>query len=138
VNGDEKSSKPKSKKAVKKQVISEENSTLGLSGNNLAEPDQKALLEMVRNAQLEYYNKIKTNIIKEKRREIEALDTQIKEFIGPYMLIGYDLNDNPIEMVSAKTPAERDAILERLRKVMFKINQNIANSDGEDPYGFNP
>ena len=53
------------------------------------------------------------------------------------MLIGYDLNDNPVEIVSANTAAENDALLERFRRVMFKINQNIANSNGEDPYGKN-
>jgi len=51
------------------------------------------------------------------------------------MLIGYDLNNNPIEMVSAYSVAEHDALLERFRRVMYKINQNIANSGGEDPYG---
>ena len=55
--------------------------------------------------------------------------------MGPFMLIGYDLNNNPIEMVSAYSVAEHDALLERFRRVMYKINQNIANSNGEDPYG---
>jgi hypothetical protein len=76
-------------------------------------------------------------MVKEKKKEIEALDQMIKEFIGPFMLIGYDLTNNPIEMVSASSPAEHDALLERLRRVMYKINQNIANTGGNDPYGFN-
>ena len=53
------------------------------------------------------------------------------------MLIGYDLNNNPVEMVSAASPGEHDALLERLRRVMYKISQNIANSNGSDPYGYN-
>jgi len=100
------------------------------------ENDQKKLQEMIMLANLEFA-KLKSKIIKEKRKEIEALDDQIKEFLGPYMLIGYDLNDNPVEIVSANTAAENDALLERFRRVMFKINQNIANSNGEDPYGKN-
>ncbi len=100
------------------------------------ENDQKKLQEMILLANLEFA-KLKSKIVKEKRKEIEALDDQIKEFLGPYMLIGYDLNDNPVEIVSANTAAENDALLERFRRVMFKINQNIANSNGEDPYGKN-
>jgi len=61
---------------------------------------------------------------------------QIKEFLGPYMLIGYDLNNQPVEIVSAEDPAAHDALLERFRRVMYKINQNIVQSNGTDPYGF--
>lgn len=103
---------------------------------NISPEEQKKIQEMIALAQLEF-QKIKTNVVKEKKREIETLDTLIKEFVGPFMLIGYDLSNNPIEMVSATSPAEHDALLERLRRVMFKINQNIANSGGNDPYGFN-
>jgi hypothetical protein len=87
-------------------------------------------------AQLEYA-KVKHQVIKEKRREIDTLNHVIKEFMGPFILIGYDLNNNPVEMISAESTAEHDAVLERLRRVMYKINQNIANSNGNDPYGFN-
>lgn len=101
---------------------------------SLSEAEQKRIQEMLVHAQIEY-NKIRNSIVKEKKKEIEVLDRQIKEFMGPFMLIGYDLANNPIEMVSASTQAEQDALLERLRRVMFKINQNIANSNGNDPYG---
>lgn len=103
---------------------------------DLTEADQKRIQEMLLHAQIEF-NKVTSSIVKEKKKEIETLDKQIKEFIGPFMLIGYDLANNPVEMVSASSPAEHDALLERLRRVMFKINQNIANSGGNDPYGFN-
>jgi hypothetical protein len=105
-----------------------------LTATGLTDNDQRRLQEMVMLANIEY-NKIKNKIIKEKRREIESLDGQIKEFLGPYMLIGYDLNNNPVEIVSANTAAENDALLERFRRVMFKINQNITNSNGDDPFG---
>ncbi len=102
---------------------------------NLTEVEQRKIQEMISLAQLEF-SKIKTSIVKEKKKEIDTLETVVKEFMGPFMLMGYDLNDNPIEMVSANSPAEYDALLERLRRVVVKINQNIANSNGNDPYGF--
>lgn len=107
-----------------------------ISGGEITTAEQKKLQEMIALAQMEY-QKIKTTVVKEKKRELETLDLQIKEFVGPFMLIGYDLSNNPIEMISASSPAEHDALLERLRRVMYKINQNIANSGGNDPYGFN-
>lgn len=100
----------------------------------ISETEQRRLQEMLILANLEY-NKIKSKVVREKRREIDSLDTQIKEFLGPYILIGYDLNNCPVEIVSAGSPAENDALLERFRRVMFKINQNITNSDGNDPFG---
>ena len=100
----------------------------------VSEIEQKKIQEMIMLANIEFA-KIKNKITKEKKREIDSLDSQIREFLGPYMLIGYDLNNNPVEIVSTNNAAENDALLERFRRVMYKINQNIANSNGEDPYG---
>jgi hypothetical protein len=101
---------------------------------NISNAEQKKIQDMLMHAQLEFA-KIKTQVVREKKREIDTLNFVIKEFMGPFILIGYDLNNNPVEMISASSTAEHDAILERLRRVMYKISQNIANSNGNDPYG---
>lgn len=111
--------------------------TPSTSAVDITQAEQAALAEMLQLAKLEYFKNLKSKIVKEKHREIDALDQQIKEFLGPYVLIGYDLNNQPVEIVSADSPAYYDALLERFRRVMFKINQNIVNSNGEDPYGNN-
>lgn len=146
--------KSKVKKTSKKKSLTESNSSSAQTTSTIAasakeaqpipaanlplasEAEQKRLAEMVILANLEY-NKLKNKIIREKKREIDSLDTQIKEFLGSYMLIGYDLNNNPVEIISANNTAENDALLERFRRVMFKINQNISNSNGDDPFGNN-
>ena len=97
--------------------------------------EQVNMAKMLQLARLEYLKTINKEIVKEKRREIDSLDIQIREFLGTYMLIGYDLNNQPIEIVSADSPASHDALLERFRRVMFKINQNVMNSNGNDPFG---
>lgn len=139
---------PKKTRKSTRKIRSLTSETSSVSSNNLplnklhldkfelTAEEEKKIQEAINLAQLEYA-KIKTGVVKEKRREIETLDSTLKEFIGPFMLIGYDLHNNPIEMVSASSAAEHDALLERLRRVMFKINQNIMNSGGSDPYGFN-
>lgn len=137
--------KQKNKKQSKKKTVSTAvtppTTAAALSTQNpsltaaiIAEVEQRRLQEMLMLANIEY-NKIKNKMVREKRREIESLDGQIKEFLGSYMLIGYDLNNNPVEIVSANSAAENDALLERFRRVMFKINQNITNSNGDDPFG---
>lgn len=137
--------KQKNKKQSKKKTVSTAvtppTTPAALSTQNpsltaavMAEIEQKRLQDMLMLANIEY-NKIKNKMVREKRREIESLDGQIKEFLGSYMLIGYDLNNNPVEIVSANSAAENDALLERFRRVMFKINQNITNSNGDDPFG---
>lgn len=129
------------KKTTKKnRVQPESNTTPAVSGTSsvpsqAAANELAAIQDMVQLAKLEYLKSLKQKIVKEKRREIDALDQQIKEFLGPYMLIGYDLNDQPVELISAESPAQYDALLERFRRIMFKINQNMVNSSGEDPYG---
>ena len=110
--------------------------SLSKSETAASDIEQKKMQEMIMLANMEFA-KLKNKIVREKRKEIDSLDCRIKEFLGPYMLIGYDLNNNPVEIVSANSAAENDALLERFRRVMFKINQNIANSNGEDPYGNN-
>jgi len=102
----------------------------------MSQAEQANIQQMIQLAKLEFMKTVKNNIVNEKRREIDSLDMQIKEFLGPYMLIGYDLNNQPVEIVSASDPASHDALLERFRRVMFKINQNIMQSNGADPYGF--
>jgi len=128
------------KKNAKPKTTPNTTATPALSGtvNSLIpKNEQEALQEMLQLAKLEYFKSLKNKIVREKNREIDSLDQQIKEFLGPYLLIGYDLNNQPVEIVSAENPAEHDALLERFRRVMFKINQNIVSSNGEDPYGKN-
>ncbi len=133
--------KPKAKKASKKKSSSSVSPTPTTPESavsalpTLTPQELKNHEEMLQLARLEYFKDLKNKIVKEKKREISSLDDQIKEYIGPYILIGYDLNNNPVEIVSAQNAAEHDALLERFRRVMYKINQNIMNSNGEDPYG---
>jgi len=133
VSKEQKSSKNTKKSSSKKKA--QPINVPSLPTSALTE-EQKRIRDLILHAQVEFA-KVKTNIIKDKHNEIAALECQIKEFMGPFMLIGYDINNNPVEMVSANSVAEHDSLLERFRRVMFKINQNIANSNGDDPYGHN-
>ena len=134
VSKDQKDSKASKKNSLKKRAKPTDSSLPPIGPKVELTEEQKKLKELLLHAQVEY-TKIKNSIVKDKQNEIFALESQIKEFMGPFLLLGYDLNNNPVEMVSANSTAEHDALLERFRRVMYKINQNIANSNGEDPYG---
>jgi hypothetical protein len=98
---------PKKEKPIslKKKLL--QTDSLPVSGIPLPDSEQKKMMEMVAFAQMQY-NSIKQKIVKEQKREFDALNAQIKEFMGPYMLIGFDLNNNPVEIVSAMDAAEND------------------------------
>lgn len=129
------------KKTTNKNKVQPASNITPSASGTLPVPEQitanehAAMQDMIQLAKIEYLKSLKSKIIKEKRREIDSLDQQIKEFLGPYMLIGYDLNDQPVELISAESATQYDALLERFRRIMFKINQNMVNSSGEDPYG---
>lgn len=125
----------KTAKAVKTKNVATTSTPQASATIEITRDEQQAMQEMIQLAKLEYLKALKNKVVKEKRREIDSLDQQIKEFLGAYMIIGYDLNNQPVEIVSADSPAAYDALLERFRRVMFKINQNIVSSNGEDPYG---
>jgi hypothetical protein len=136
VSKEQKDSKVTKKNSLKKKAKLDSSSLPSVLPKETLSDEQKKIRDLILHAQIEF-SKVKTNIIKDKQNEILALENQIKEFMGPFMLIGYDINNNPVEMVSASSTAEHDALLERFRRVMYKINQNIANSGGTDPYGYN-
>ena len=136
VSKEQKDSKVTKKNSLKKKAKLDSSSLPSVLPKETLSDEQKKIRDLILHAQIEF-SKVKTNIIKDKQNEILALENQIKEFMGPFMLIGYDINNNPVEMVSASSTAEHDALLERFRHVMYKINQNIANSGGTDPYGYN-
>jgi hypothetical protein len=136
VSKEQKVSKVTKKGSLKKKVKSVDSSLPPMSTKLNLTAEQKKIRDLILHAQVEFA-KVRNNIVKDKQHEISALEGQIKEFMGPFMLLGYDLNNNPIELVSANSTAEHDALLERFRRVMYKINQNIANSGGTDPYGYN-
>lgn len=70
-----------------------------------------------------FFEKLLYNALKEQastnRYSIEckaAIIDQLAEFLSCFILIGFDLNGDPIEITKSKTPQEGDALGMRLQK----------------------
>jgi len=91
----------KTTKTVKTKNVATTSTPQASATIEITRDEQQAMQEMIQLAKLEYLKTLKNKVVKEKRREIDSLDQQIKEFLGAYMIIGYDLNNQPVEIVSA-------------------------------------
>jgi 3-deoxy-D-manno-octulosonate 8-phosphate phosphatase KdsC-like HAD superfamily phosphatase len=50
-----------------------------------------------------------------------ALASTLKEFLGNFIVIGYDLNDNPLIIKYAKTQMEKDALTSLAIKYISRL-----------------
>lgn len=88
-----------------------------LQKNKISEDQIKALLkEALINSSQEYSKK---NHI-----ELEALCSTIEEFLRSFIIIGYNLDNDPVYMVNAETQLDADALYTALARVFFSTNQN--------------
>lgn len=56
--------------------------------------------------------------------ELEALCSTIEEFLRSFIIIGYNLDNDPVYMVNAETQLDADALYTALARVFFTTNQN--------------
>lgn len=79
----------------------------------------KDIRELIKDAlRQEYENK------KEFNKELKlnsALVSTLKEFLGNFIIIGYDLNNNPLIIKYAKTQMEKDALTSLAIKYISKL-----------------
>ncbi len=69
---------------------------------------------------LGYMRELRKADMKDDCVNIEHLNTILSEYVGPYMLIGYLPDNEPVEIMYAPTPKDREAVLERLRKTFIR------------------
>ena len=81
--------------------------------------NDKDIRELIKDAlRQEYENK------KEFNKEIQinsALASTLKEFLGNFIVIGYDLNSKPLILKYAKTQMEKDALTSLAIKYISKL-----------------
>jgi hypothetical protein len=69
---------------------------------------------------LDYLKALNKAYDKDTSMNVIQLHNILSEYLGPYILIGYSPNDEPIEMFGAQTTKEKEALLERLRKTFIR------------------
>jgi glycerol-3-phosphate cytidylyltransferase-like family protein len=99
-------------------------------------PCQKAEMEKdIQLSRMEYENNVRNVFQAEKAKEVESLIVVLKEYLESFIVLGYDLNGMPIELINLTSPMGQDALVERLRKLGAKVNYNMHESNGTNPFG---
>lgn len=74
---------------------------------------------------LTYLKELKTQDRKNDIEAIQHLNTIISEYMGPYLLIGYSPDNEPVEVLYAPTSKDKEALLERMRRTIIRhLNAN--------------
>lgn len=82
------------------------------------------------------YNEKKSNNSPKKNLNVSTLNSLIGEYLDTYVIIGYDINDNYVQLSNLTTTGEIDKIqtaIHRLLRYGIGINTDITDYDnGED------
>jgi hypothetical protein len=82
--------------------------------------DQIACVEdVIKQAFLRFYDNI--SVKKHRVNELEHLDALVSEFLGTFMILGYDINGEKMLIMHATNPHDRDALVEHLRTTFIGI-----------------
>lgn len=80
----------------------------------------KEVGNLVETSYLQYMALLQRRDTKDKQDSLVHLNNLLSEYLGPYILIGYSPDDEPIEVLSAKSSKDREAVMERLRKTFIR------------------
>jgi hypothetical protein len=78
--------------------------------------------EVIKQAFVRFYDN--ATIKRHKVKDLEALDTIVSEYLKTFMILGYDLNEEKVIIMHARSPHEKDALVEHLRTTLLGIIGN--------------
>lgn len=118
--GDKDKNKPTKRTYRKKKTESLGLSALGSTEENiLPEIQLTQVEEVIKNAFLRFYDNAQLKQYKVK--DLEHLDSVVSEFLGTFMILGYDINGEKVFIMHATNPHDRDALVEHLRTTLLGI-----------------
>lgn len=86
-----------------------------LTAEQQAEVDKAVQL-----AVLQFHEQVEQQRTVQNHADLEMLDTMLSEHIGPYILIGFNLNNEPIEIFNAGNALEAGALADHFKKVFIE------------------
>lgn len=100
------------------------------------QPKQDALDK----AYMDYVEKIMRESLEEafieerkvKRVENQALVSMIEEYLGAFVLLGYDVDNEPVVILNAKNQLQADGLATLLNRIF--MSNNNPNKGGSDPF----
>jgi hypothetical protein len=114
----------KNKKKPKRAYRKKKTDAMGLSALNpedqLLPAKQLAQVEdVIKQAFLRFYDN--ATLKQYKVKDLEHLDTVVSEFLGSFMILGYDINGEKVLIMHATNPHDRDALIEHMRTTLLGI-----------------
>ena len=86
--------------------------------NPLLNADKKDIEGLIRSAMQDYLvHQSNTKI--EKAKNIDALITLVSEFLSAFIIIGYDVNRGPVNLIHAKNQMDADALSAAVNKFIL-------------------
>lgn len=116
-----------SKKDLSKKPTSKKKKTNSVELSS-TEPVKKTLIkdlaidDVIKQAFLRFSDNI--TIKQSKVKDLEHLDRIAEEYLGTYMILGYDINGEKVSIMHANNPHDRDALVEHLRTTLLEILNN--------------
>ena len=84
---------------------------------------QQSINDVIEQAFMRFYTAENTK--RHKLKDLYHLDTIVEEYLQSYMILGYDINGEKVCITHAKTPAERDSLIEHLRTTFIGIMNGL-------------
>ena len=84
----------------------------------LTPPEKAHIEDLLKNALQEYAVR-HTKQVKDRQHTADRLSSIISEYLGPFILMGYDAKGEPFNIMHAQTQMDIDAITTAINKFIF-------------------
>lgn len=89
----------------------------------LSPPEKAHIDELLKSAMQEYAVRQHKHI-KDREELAQKVSSIISEYLGPFMLIGYDTKGQPFNIIQAHSQLDIDAITTAINKFIFNMHNN--------------
>jgi CRISPR/Cas system CSM-associated protein Csm2 small subunit len=112
--------KPKRKKSNKNDPKSLEIKSLSLKSIDQTDITSEQIRRLLKEVMMEsaYESKMRSNT------EVDALVHTMQEFLRSFIVIGYNMKNEPLVITNAKSQLDADALYTSLARLFISINHN--------------
>jgi hypothetical protein len=96
-------------------------SSMDKPSQKLTPPEKAHIEELLKSAMSDYASK-QVKIIKDKKELAHKLSGIISEFLGPFILMGYDTKGEPFNIIHAQSQMDIDAITTAINKFILGVS----------------
>ena len=109
-NSDEDPLIPKKKRNIPKKITKKNSEINSISSEQIQKLLKEALMKNIKDRR------------SDNELEVDALISTMEEFLRSFIVIGYNMNNEPLVITNAKTQLDADALYTALSRLFFSIN----------------